>query len=87
MGHDYAPVWYDPDSVGTQGVHAVAPGVVWYVDGGKRYTAGKWPKKPLPFFDETGVVVEFETDPMPAGAPAPCQGCPSEGAPVSPSAA
>jgi len=58
--------------------------VQWYVDGGHRYAAGQWPKKPFAFFDKTGAIVKFPTRPA-SQVLTPCTGCPSDGGPGTPS--
>jgi hypothetical protein len=88
MGVDYAPIWYDAQTVGpSNGLYNIAKGVNWYVDGGKRYIAGTWPTKKFNFFQKNGAVVEVQVDSTIAGTPVACTGCPSSGGPGSPSAA
>jgi hypothetical protein len=85
-GVDYAPIWYDADTVGpSNGLSSVAKGVNWYVGGGTRYIAGTWPTKKFNFFQKKGSVYEVSTDPVIVGTPVPCTGCPSEGGPGTPS--
>jgi hypothetical protein len=81
---DFAPFWMDPHQ------KAISPGVErevdhasWYIDGGKRYGIGDWPKK-LPYFDKTKAVYELSEYPAslppPTAAPACAAGqCPSSG--------
>jgi hypothetical protein len=82
---DFAPVWFDADTSGGSNIYASlsGKGVEWYLDGGKRYAAGKWPTKPLPFFEEEGAIVSFAS--RPPRFVAPCTGCPSDGGPGTPS--
>jgi hypothetical protein len=85
-GVDYAPIWYDAETVGpSNGLNSVAKGVNWYLDGGKRYIAGTWPTKALSFFKKQGAVYQVSVDPAIAGTPVPCTGCPSDGGPGTPS--
>jgi hypothetical protein len=64
----------------------IADGVYWYLNEGKRYTAGTWPKRPFSFFDKSGAVVAFDTSPVPSSPENPCTGCPSSGGPGTPAA-
>jgi hypothetical protein len=53
-------------------------GTWWYLDGGKRYSAGNWPTKQLKFFDKSapGQVNLLAGAPTPVAAA--CDGCPSQ---------
>ena len=85
-GVDYAPIWYDAETVGpSNGLYSVAKGVNWYLDGGKRYIAGTWPTKKFNFFQKQGAVYEVQVNPTIAGTPVPCTGCPSTGGQGTPS--
>jgi hypothetical protein len=85
LGTDFAPVWYDKDTVDFSNIYPISgQGVEWYVDGARRYAAGTWPTKPFKFFDKTGAVVKFATRPVPR-VPSPCTGCPSDGGEGTPS--
>ena len=85
LGTDFAPVWYDKDTVDFSNIFPITgKGVEWYVDGARRYAAGTWPAKPFKFFDTTGAVVKFATRPVPL-VPNPCAGCPSDGGEGTPS--
>ena len=57
------------------------PGMLRYVEGGKRYTPGDWPTDPLPIFEEEGSVTVYdevpETDVLPDYPPWP--GSPAAG--------
>jgi hypothetical protein len=79
-GLDYSLEWWDPTTMGPAiGPLPGAQGTWWYLDGGKRYSAGKWPTKQLKFFDNS---VPGQINLL-AGAPTPiaaaCDGCPSQG--------
>ncbi len=88
LGTDFAFAWYDPDTEGASQVFdTVAKGVIWYVDGARRYTIDDIPKQRARFFDERGAVYVFDAAPIPESPPNPCTGCPSEGGPGTPSAA
>ena len=55
LGTDFAPVWYDQDTVDISNIFPISgKGVEWYVNGARRYAAGQWPTKPFTFFDKTG---------------------------------
>ena len=85
LGTDFAPVWYDKDTVDVSNIFPISgKGVEWYVNGARRYAAGTWPTKPFKFFDKTGAVVKFATRPVPLVAN-PCTGCPSDGGEGTPS--
>jgi len=85
-GVDYAPVWYDAQTVGpSNGLYSVAKGVNWYINGGKRYIAGTWPTNKFNFFQKQGAVYEVSVNPAIAGTPVPCTGCPSQGGAGTPS--
>jgi len=84
---DFAPFWMDPYQ------KAISPGVErevdhasWYIDGGKRYGIGDWPKK-LPYFDKSKAVYQLTeypaSLPTPTAAPVCAAGqCPSSGATI-----
>ena len=57
----------------------VAPGVIWYVNGARRYTIDDIPKQRARFFDEEGALFVFDEPPIPVSPPNPCTGCPSAG--------
>ncbi len=80
---DFAPAWMDPDSTGpSAGTGTIAKHVTWYLDGGKRYKSGGWPKQQFDWFDKSKSILEFATRPAAAPTPvaaAPCSGCPSQG--------
>ena len=85
LGTDFAPVWYDADTVGFSNIFPISgKGVEWYVDGARRYAAGKWPTKQFKFFDTSGAIVAFTTLPTPPALMA-CTGCPSDGGEGTPS--
>jgi hypothetical protein len=87
LGTDFAPIWYDAETVGLSQVRPVeAQGVTWYVGGAKRYSSGQWPKKPFKFFDKSGAVYVFPSNPVPTTPPVPCTGCPSQGGTGTPAA-
>jgi hypothetical protein len=82
---DFAPMWMDPHTTGTSaGSGTEVPHVSWYMDGGRRYAIGDWPKD-LVWFDKATSVKQLDSLPpgatLPVAAP-PCpQGaCPSTGA-------
>ena len=75
---DFAPTWWDPDTEGppTLGFPG-GKGTLWYIDDAQRYYAGRWPTRPMRFFDESNAIYQFDTPAAPA-AVLPCAGCPSE---------
>ena len=81
LGLDFAPVSWDAETTGpSNGIGTEGKGVVRYVDGGKRYRAGTWPKQPFKWFDKAGSVVGFATRQIPAPVYAgDCSGCPATG--------
>ena len=80
---DFAAAWMDPDTEGpSAGTGTVAKHVTWYLDGGKRYKSGGWPKQAFAWFDKSSSIIEYTTRPASAPTPvaaAPCTGCPSQG--------
>jgi hypothetical protein len=84
-GFDFAPFWYDANASGVDPLLREGKGVNRYLDGGRRYVPGSWPTKPLPFFKTSGTVLELTANPKFAGTPVPCNGCPSNGGPGTPS--
>jgi hypothetical protein len=78
-GVDFVPIWYDGDTEGPSSLFIVGKGVNHYLDGGKRYTAGTWPTKPLTFFKDKGTIIESTPNAATTGSPAPCTDCPSQG--------
>ncbi|MEX1009342.1 MAG: hypothetical protein WD271_16095 [Acidimicrobiia bacterium] len=82
---DFAPMWMDPHTSGMSlGSNTEVPHVSWYIDEGRRYSSGRWPKNLL-WFDKSNST--HALDGIPAGATlptaaSPCaQGqCPSTGA-------
>jgi hypothetical protein len=75
---DFTMVWWDPDTLGAPATPGGTPqpGVYWYLDSGKRYSAGHWPTKPLKFFDKS--TAKSTVPGMPVLEPVPCDGCPSQ---------
>jgi hypothetical protein len=76
-------MWWDADSTGlSNGTGTSGKGVVRYVDGGKRYNSGNWPKKPFAWFEKEGSVVDFATRQTPTPVyVGDCADCPAAGAP------
>jgi hypothetical protein len=82
---DFAPMWMDPHTSGISlGSNTPVGQVSWYMNGGRRYRSGTWPKN-LVWFDKANSVHQF--DGLPPGvvlptAAAPCKPavCPSTGA-------
>jgi hypothetical protein len=82
---DFAPMWMDPHTSGISiGSGTEVPHVSWYIDGGRRYAIGKWPKN-LVWFDKSNSIKQIVQFPpgvtLPTAAPPCAQGqCPSTGA-------
>jgi hypothetical protein len=80
LGLDFAPYWWDPETTGpSNGLGTVGKGVGWYVDGGKRYVATTWPKKPFAWFDKKTSIDAFAKSPVPPlGYAGDCNECPAK---------
>ncbi|MEY2464492.1 MAG: hypothetical protein QOH64_2630, partial [Acidimicrobiaceae bacterium] len=39
---DFVEIWWDPTQTGPDEIHRTAPGLIRFVDGGKRYRLGEW---------------------------------------------
>ena len=84
---DSALGWWSPDTVGpgnsNPAIGGDAAGVYMYLDGGKRYVAGKFPKNKTGFFDKSLSSTIYKYDQVPASEPQvtayPCTSCPSSG--------
>jgi hypothetical protein len=86
LGTDVNLIWWNPD-LQTNGTNAVenfpGKGRFMYLNDGKRYSFGQFPKSEPKFFDESASLYEFppeqaySTGRVPA--PNPCTGCPSQG--------
>jgi hypothetical protein len=87
-GYDFAPWWWDPDTEGaSNGTGTVGQGVGQFVDGGKRYVATTWPRRPFAWFDDATSIVSFDARPGgPLEYAGDCDGCPSTGGPGEPGA-
>ena len=80
--------WWSPDTVGpSQVVTTVGPGKYMFLNGGKRYTGGKFPKGLPKFFDKSASISVYESVPASDVPPNyPCDNCPSAGKGPAPSA-
>ena len=86
LGTDVEMVWWNPD-LQTDGSNAVAnfpgKGRFMYLNDGKRFSFGEFPKSEPQFFDESASIYQYppgqayETGQVPATMP--CTGCPSQG--------
>ncbi len=56
---DYTVIWWDANAVGPDEQGAVGRGLFRYVDGGRRYPAGKPPPAHLPLFSKAGTVTSY----------------------------
>jgi hypothetical protein len=81
-GLDFAPLWYDPSTTGLGNqIGNEGKGVMWYVDGAKRYRAGTWPKQQFDWFNKSKSIIALEASQVPAAvAAASCTNCPATGA-------
>jgi hypothetical protein len=86
LGLDFAPIWWDADTTGIGNATGTpGKGVVRYVDGGKRYISGTWPKRQFEFFDADGTVIDFDTRQTPTPEyVGDCTDCPAGGESASP---
>ena len=72
---DYSPfddateVWWDSTARGPDETGSDGQGMYRYVDGGKRYLPGKWPRREAKAFNTAGTSVVYED--VPAGERAP----------------
>ena len=86
LGTDVEMVWWNPD-LQTNGTNAVAvfpgKGRFMYLNDGKRFSFGQFPKQEPKFFDESASLYEFPPEDQfedgEVPAPNPCTGCPSQG--------
>ena len=70
-GLDNAGILYwDPEATGPDETGAEGKGMYRLVDGGKRYTHGKWPTTPMKLFDPEGTVTIYEAGQIPRRAEA-----------------
>lgn len=60
---DQTEVWWDPKAVGIDELNHEGTGLWMYVDGGKRYLPGQWPKGEPKVFDPAGAVSIYDTPP------------------------
>jgi hypothetical protein len=66
---DYTFAWYDAAAIGADEEGAVGPGLMQYVDGGRRYPATGVPSSQVPMFQKAGAVTSFQTIPQVDQAP------------------
>jgi hypothetical protein len=65
-GLDNAGILYwDPEATGPDETGTEDKGMYRLVDGGKRYTHGKWPTTPIKLFDPAGTVTIYEAGQIP----------------------
>ena len=80
IGIDYSMKWFDPEAVGVSNLvpGPAGKGKFVFLNGAKRYYAGKWPKGDQAFFDPGASLVQLEAPPASDAPPNfPCDGCPS----------
>jgi hypothetical protein len=86
LGTDVEMIWWNPE-LQTDDTNAVknfpGKGRFMYLNDGKRFSFGQFPKKEPKFFDESVSIYEFpQADAFPTGkvpAAVECTGCPSQG--------
>ncbi len=73
--------WWNPDVEGPSNQIGIAgKGKYMYLDGGKRYITGKFPKNVKGLFDESASIATLPAVPdVDLVGPYPCDGCPSSG--------
>jgi hypothetical protein len=75
--------WWDPDAEGpgNYNLGGAGKGKYVYLDGGKRYLPGAYPKGAQPYFDDAEATVLYDAPPAsePVVPTYPCDGCPSSG--------
>ncbi|MEX1008720.1 MAG: hypothetical protein WD271_12865 [Acidimicrobiia bacterium] len=83
LGLDFAPVWWDAETTGLgNALGNSGKGVLRYINNGKRYLSGTWPKKPFAWFDTDGTVISFDTRQTPTPVyTGDCPDCPAAGGP------
>jgi len=59
---DATMIWWDPTATGPDEIRKQGTGMYQFVDGGKRYLPGQWPKVDT-FFNATGAVALYTTRP------------------------
>ena len=81
--------WYSTDTTGPSqiiGTGAIAPGKYMYLDGGKRYIHGDFPKGEPKLFDKSNSISQLDSIPAGELPPQyPCTDCPSSGGGPAPS--
>ena len=81
--------WWSSDTVGpTQSLSGAGsgPGKYLYLQGGKRFVVGTFPKAEPKFFDESASIVQLDAVPPSEQTPTyPCNDCPSSGGGPAPS--
>jgi hypothetical protein len=82
---DAALAWWSGTTKGFDPIaRSEGDGVYMYLDGGRRYNPGSFPKNKKGFFDESLPTTVFNFTDPPPGEPTPpdypCDGCPSTGA-------
>jgi hypothetical protein len=81
--------WWSSDTVGpSQSLSGAGsgPGKYLYLQGGKRFVVGTFPKAEPKFFDESASIAQLDAVPPPEQTPTyPCNDCPSSGGGPAPS--
>ena len=80
--------WWDPKATGgSNQIGIPGTGKYQYVNDGKRYLNGSYPKQLQPFFDPSKSVLQFDSIPKQDQiGPYPCENCPSTGGSQTPAA-
>ncbi|MEX1008344.1 MAG: hypothetical protein WD271_10930 [Acidimicrobiia bacterium] len=81
--------WWNPKAMGgSNQIGLLGTGKYEYLNGGKRYLTGQYPKKLQPFFQEEGSILQFDAIPeQDRVGPYTCDGCPTTGGNQTPAAA
>jgi hypothetical protein len=84
-----ALAWWDPKATGgSNQIGIPGTGKYAYLNDGKRYLNGKYPKELQPFFDSSKSVLQFDAIPeQDRVGPYPCENCPTTGGSQTPAAA
>lgn len=61
--------WWDPEATGPDEIQRVGPGMIRFVDGGKRYLPGEWEDSEARLFDPEGTVMIFDEPPADEAPP------------------
>ena len=66
---DFTLIWWDPQAEGPDEIRKPGKGLYQFVDGGKRYLLGEFPKGPPKMFEPAGAVRSTPRYPQPSDRP------------------